>query len=187
MSVFTSFSMFFLSFAPLWLSVIFIDAKSLWEHTPTPYTEIISISLILGVTLLSLINLMIKFNPNNLEGTESYILESAKEEKMITSEFLLSYILPLFAFNFTVWHEVVLFLIFFSIFAFLCIRHNHFSVNIVLEFMRYRFYVCELSNDDDMIINKTIITQDVLPANLGQSILIKEINNEFSVQAKQIE
>lgn len=44
---------------------------------------------------------------------------------MITAEYLLSYILPLFAFDFTKWDEVVKFLIFFLTFSYLCIRHGH--------------------------------------------------------------
>ena len=42
---------------------------------------------------------------------EKYVLtiNDAKESKTITAEFLLSYILPLFAFDFTQWDEVVKF------------------------------------------------------------------------------
>ena len=38
---------------------------------------------------------------------------SAQEEKTITAEFLLSYILPLFTFDFRTWDGVFLFLIFY--------------------------------------------------------------------------
>mgnify|MGYP000320977530 FL=1 len=61
---------------------------------------------------------------------------------MITAEYLLSYILPLFAFDFTKWDEVVKFLIFFLTFGYLCIKHNSFSVNIVLELLGYKMYDC---------------------------------------------
>ena len=55
---------------------------------------------------------------------EKYVLtiNDAKESKTITAEFLLSYILPLFAFDFTQWDEVVKFFDllphFFAIYAF---------------------------------------------------------------------
>lgn len=69
------------------------------------------------------------------------------------AEYLLSYILPLFAFDFTVWNGVVLFLIFFTILGFLCIKHNYFSVNIILEMAEFRFYNC-IDNVFDMDYEK---------------------------------
>lgn len=185
MSIITSFCMFFLSFFPLWISVIFIDTRSILESSRDIYTEIISISLILVATLISLFFLKIVFNPKNQNGLYKYTLISAHEEKTITSEFLLAYILPLFAFNFTIWHEVVLFLIFFLVFMFLCIRHNHFSVNVLLEVMNYRFYNCQLLNEDNITINKVVISRNILNANINKDILLHFINNEYCVEIKR--
>lgn len=173
--------MFFLSFCPLWLSVLFIDIKSICEGHLNVCTEIISITLILVTSIISLIVLMLELNPNGTKSSQEYTIITAKEEKTITAEYLLSYILPLFAFDFTVWSEVVLFLIFFSVFAFLSIRHNHFSVNILLELMRYRFYSCYLKNEDGASISKTVICQDILSAQIGGTILTRPINNEYFV------
>lgn len=184
MSIINSLSMFFLSFSPLWLSIIFIDSKSIMENQQNIYTEIISISLILLGVLFSLFSLRITLNSQKRTGVQIYNLISAKDEKTITSEYLLSYILPLFTFDFTVWYEIVLFLIFFTVFAYLCVRHNHFSVNIVLELMNYRFYSCEMKNDDGQKISKIVITQNVLPANTGSDIYIRAINNDYCVHVK---
>ena len=96
-----------------------------------------------------------------------------------------SYILPLFAFDFTVWSEVVLFLVFFFVFAFLSIRHSHFSVNILLELMNYRFYSCELKNEDGISISKTVICQKILSARIGETILVRPINNEYAVKLNE--
>lgn len=106
-------------------------------------------------------------------------IQKAKESKTITAEFLLSYILPLFAFDFTQWDEVVKFLIFFLIFGYLCIRHNIFSVNIVLELMHYRMYECRLMNTDGKEIKRTVISKDMLSIRKGQDIQGKILNNEF--------
>lgn len=97
MSIITGFCMFFLSFAPLWISVLFIDIKSICEGNTNIWTEIISVSLVLSVSVISLIVLMCELNPRNTSGQQEYRIISAKEEKTITAEFLLSYILPLFA------------------------------------------------------------------------------------------
>ena len=94
MSIFVSFSMYFLSFVPLWITVLFIDIKSLIEGGGDKWTEIISISGILLGVLTSLIILFVKFF---VADDEKYVLtiQEAKESKTITAEFLLSYILPL--------------------------------------------------------------------------------------------
>lgn len=187
MSIITAFSMFFISFAPLWVSVIFLDIMSICQKSANIYTEIISISLILFVFLFSLLILIPVFNPHNVKGAHPYQVKSVNEEKSITAEFLLSYILPLFAFDFTLWYETVLFLIFFGTFAFLSIRHNHFSVNVVLELMRYRFYVCELQNEDGKNITKTVISQEILSAHIGTTIDMRTINNDFAVMVNPSE
>lgn len=176
------FCMFFLSFCPLWISVLFIDIKSICEGNPNVWTEIISVSLVLIVSIIALVVLMCDLNPQNTNNQQEYRIVSAKEEKTITAEYLLSYILPLFAFDFTVWNEVVLFLVFFLVFAFLSIRHNHFSVNILLELMRYRFYSCELENEDGVSISKIVVCQEILSAQIGGLISARAINNEYIVK-----
>lgn len=184
MSIITAFSMFFISFAPLWISVIFLDYMSIYQGNDNIFTEIISISLILLVFLLSLLILIPVFNPHNAKDAHQYQIKTAREEKSVTAEFLLSYILPLFAFDFALWYETVLFLIFFGTFSFLSIRHNHFSVNVVLELMRYRFYVCDLENEDGKNITKTVISQKILSAHIGSTIDLRPINNDFAVMVK---
>lgn len=182
MSIITGFCMFFLSFAPLWISVLFIDIKSICEGNTNIWTEIIGVSLVLSVSVISLIVLMCELNPRNTSGQQEYRIISAKEEKTITAEFLLSYILPLFAFDFTVWDEVVLFLVFFLVLASLSIRHNHFSVNILLELLHYRFYSCELENEDNISITKIVVCQKILSAQTGGMIYARAINNEYIVK-----
>jgi hypothetical protein len=115
------------------------------------------------------------------EGTTRFVLNSVKEEKSIASEYLLSYILPLFAFDFTKWDSVILFLIFFVTLAFLCIRHNYFSVNIVLEVLKYQVYSCEIENDDQISLTTSIISRKNLMAKKGEEIRLKALNNEYKL------
>ena len=147
MSLATSCSMFFLSFAPLWVSILFIDIKSIIEKQTSVMTEKYSILAIPIISIISLVVLMLSFNKKNTNGSHEYTIDGVEEEKALSAEYLLSYILPLFAFDFTVWHQVVLFLVFLFVLAFLCIRHNYFSVNILLELFWYRFYRCTLQNE----------------------------------------
>ena len=69
MSGFVSFSMYFLSFAPLWITVLFIDIKSFVDGGGNKWTEI---SCITGILLGMLISAII----SDRDGSEErmYVL-----------------------------------------------------------------------------------------------------------------
>lgn len=71
-------------------------------------------------------------------------IKKAIRAKELSSEFLLAYILPMIAFDFTKLKSVVLFVIYFSTLAFLCIRNNNVYTNIWFEFKGYKMYLCDL-------------------------------------------
>lgn len=175
--LFTS-ALFFISFAPLWLSVIFVDTMSLLEGTPSPGIEKIGISTILVVFSISLIFVLKNLRVEATSEAERYTILTVTEEKTVTSEFLLSYILPLFAFDFTQWKSVVLFFVFFLTLGFLCIKHETFTVNIVLEVFGYQFYGCDLEDEDRNSITWMIISRADLKGCVGDSVYLKPLNNE---------
>ena len=179
MTLSLSFGMFFLSFSPLWLSVIFVDIMSIVKNSSTIWTEKISIILIPVIFILSMLRLFFALNDKNDDNFEKYAIKSAYEEKSITVEYLLSYILPLFAFDFTTWEGVVLFAIFFATLGFLCIKHSLFCVNIVLELFNYSFYRCELVNEDNITISKVVISKAKLRGKVKREICTKALNNEY--------
>lgn len=181
MSKILSMCLFYSSFAPLWLSIIFIDVKSILENDRNIYTELLSIIIILIIMLICLIFMMMGFCMPSNSGKKEFVLVKVTEEKSITAEYLLSYILPLFAFDFTCWHGVVLFLIFFLTFGFLCIRHSYFSVNIILEIADFNFYHCELENEDGVIIEKKIVSRRKMCGLKGDTIKVKDLNNEYVI------
>lgn len=181
MSVVLSFCMYYLSFTPLWLTVLFIDVKSLLEKGENKYTEIISVIFILLFMIVSMAFLLYEFNTLKRGYIEKYELREVSESKTITAEFLLSYILPLFAFDFCKWDQVVEFLIFFSVLGYLCIRHNYFSVNIILEIMKYKMYECILNNSDNISVKKIVISKRTLTMQKGKEITLKLLNNEISL------
>lgn len=181
MSIIASLCMFFLSFVPLWLSVIVMDIISIVRNDENLYTEWISIILIVFLSVFSLIVLLVSLNTSKRAGIQKYRITGVSEEKTITAEYLLSYILPLFAFDFTVWSQIVLFLIYFLTLGYLCIKHNHLSVNIVLELMHYRFYRCELVDENKVSISKCIISKEQLINHKNDIISVRPLNNEFSL------
>ena len=182
MSLIFSASMFFLSFMPLWFSVLFIEIMNLLDEKENIWTERI-VLLVLGVAfIISLIVLIIALENKHGDTEQEYILLSAKRDKTISVEFLLSYILPLFAFDFTKWKEVVLFMIFFFILGWLTIKHNRFTTNLLLEFLEYHVYECEIENVDSKKIEIKVVSKNSLVAQVGSGICLDAINNEFRIE-----
>ena len=125
--------------------------------------------------------LLPKFISNSKEGCTRFFVKDAADDKTITSEYLLSCILPLLAFDFTKWDQVVLFLIFFIALGFLCIRHNHFNANILLEMLTYSVFTCELVDDDKNVVQRKIISCKTLNAHKGEYVYLKSFNNEIKL------
>lgn len=128
---------------------------------------------------------MICLCTNSKGGAFPQKLLVAKEEKTISAEYLLSYILPLFAFDFTQWSQVVLFLIFFITLGFLCIKHNYFSVNIILELVNFKFYKCTLENEDEKKTEQIVLSHRKLNGCIGDTIYLKSLNNECKLDISQ--
>ena len=191
MSVITNFLFLFLSFLPLWIAVLFVDIKSIIENQSNLITEWTSIILILLISIISIIVLIKKLNPKVCQNKKTYNIKSAKEEKYITSEFILSYVLPLFVFDFTLWFDVLLFLLFFLVLAFLYNTHHIFTVNIVLEFMSYKVFNCKLvekgfthkedgnNNAGNNEISKLVISNSNLIEFEGRCIDLDTLNNDY--------
>ncbi len=178
MSVFVYFSMYYLSFFPLWLTILFIDIKSLIDGGADKWTEIIGLAGIIIVFFISALILFMKFYVSDDEKY-TFTIQDAKESKTITADFLLTYILPLIAFDFRQWDEVVKFLIFFFTLGYLCIRHSYLSTNILLEFMNYRMYDCKLLNGDYKEVKRIIISKNILTIKKGEYVQVKILNNEY--------
>ena len=106
------------------------------------------------IGIISFIVVYSYLHSKRMDNINRCIVENAEECKTITSDFFISYVLPLFAFDFTQWAGVFEFLVFFAALAFLCIKHNHLSVNIVLELMGFRMYKCLLLNSDNIYLLK---------------------------------
>ena len=89
--------MFVTSFIPLWISILFIAVMSLIEKTKYFWAEVIMLALIIAILPVSVFVMISFLRKKETEVGEPYEIVNAKQEKGLTSEFLLSYILPLFA------------------------------------------------------------------------------------------
>ena len=155
--------MFVTSFIPLWVSIIIFDVWDIVYNATTAFPKdgkfacrllnfawdniipLVSIVIISTVVTISIIGIskFLKERECSKQNPIGTVLKVQKANKL-SSEFLLAYILPLIAFDFSDLKSIVLFLTYFVILAFLCIRNNNIYTNIFLEFKKYRIYLCDI-------------------------------------------
>lgn len=179
MSVLFSGSLFFLSFFPLWFSIAFIEAKSIYDNSSNLYTEWIALTcIILGILICGAIVIK-SLSKKNTNGAIEFTVVAAEEEKTISADYLLSYILPLFAFDFTQWDGIILFLVFFGTMGFLCVYHSHFSLNVLLEFAGYKFYKTDIMNADKKVVTVEIVSRENIVVKHNQEVSLRFLNNNY--------
>ncbi len=179
--------MFVTSFIPLWVSIIIFDV---WDIVYNAITEFPKDGKLVGRLLCFAKNNIIPFASViiifafviiSIHGISRFLKErecskqnpngtikKVKKANKLSSEFLLAYILPLIAFDFSNLKSLALFIVYFAILAFLCIRNNNIYTNIFLEFKRYRIYLCDIERlvpgdktityYDSLIISKDDLT-----------------------------
>lgn len=175
-------AMFFTSFLPLWITILFINIMSIYNNEINLYSEYIGAICIIVGLFISVIIIWGSMKSIKNSDFKKYKVIEASQEKGITSEFLLSYILPLFAFDFTKWDSVIQFIIYFGILAFLCIRNNNVYANLLFELKNYKFYTCELiwaPEPETKSIQVITISRKNLCANKGNTIEIAPLNKPF--------
>lgn len=179
-------NMFITSFIPLWCSIIVADIWSIvdnvignWMREDNMLHNLlevykmnwVSIFVVLMIFVLMIvsigsINRFLKDKCNNNEPPKIKIKKALRANKL-SSEFLLAYILPMIAFDFTELKSVVLFGIYFAMLAFLCIRNSNVYTNIWMEFKGYKMFVCDLEANrmgrthiyaDCLVISKNNLT-----------------------------
>ena len=179
--------MFVTSFIPLWFSIVVFNiwkivenSIDVWDKKSKYICNIVKsieeskveLSVTLAIILfvwisVSGINSFIKDRKSTENNPKGKIIRATKANKL-SSEFLLAYILPMIAFDFGDIKDIVLFIIYFSVLAYLCIRNNNIYTNILLEFKGYKMYNCDIEclvleqkkiYHDSLIISEDDLTQ----------------------------
>lgn len=169
--------MYYLSFTPLWISILYIEIMSLLHGTENRLTEIGYIISMPIMMLIAIIYTKKVFNSHNVNGVKCE-LKSAKEQKLITAEFIVTYIMPLMAFDFTTWEGMILFIFFFGVFGWICVRHNYFCTNIILDIMHYRIYNSVVIVDSTSV-EVQVLSKENLRVHIGEKMILKWINNDY--------
>lgn len=182
-------NMFITSFIPLWLSIVVADIWSIVENgikhwsyeKDTAYNLIkvyeknivslfvVLMTLVLMLTSIHSINGFLKDKLSNREPPKIKIKRAIRANKL-SSEFLLAYILPMIAFDFAEPRSIALFVIYFAMLAFLCIRNSNVYTNIWLELKGYKMFLCDLEANkmgrehiynDCLVISKNNLTTQI--------------------------
>ena len=171
--------MYYLAFTPLWILVVLTDFFSIMDNEADLYTEKISIPFLFGAFLVALHIVRKELTSEKVDNVQPMYLKNVKEEKFAVAEFMMSFVFPMFAFDFTKYQGVLLFSVFFLIFGWLCIKHNYLCVNVVLEIMKYKIYDCECVNMDKIKYEKKILSNRKLIEQSNITVLTRRINNEY--------
>lgn len=200
--------MFVTSFIPLWFSIVVVDvwniillATDKWDNKSNfvdnlamllggSWIQLLSIIVITILVLLSIIGIN-SFLNKKLTKDQTHLpkgkIEKATKANKLSSEFLLAYILPMIAFDFGNLQNLALFIIYFSVLAYLCIRNNNIYTNIFLEIKGYRIYTCDFAcmvldrehtYHDSIVISKTDLTQEE-----GNEISYWDVENYIYITA----
>lgn len=180
MSILFLMSMFFLSFAPLWICVVCIDIKSLIEGTDYPYTEWIALGLITFALFFSVLIAIKTLRKQVTQNTGEYMIVAAEKDTVSTTAYLLSNVLSLLAFDFTQWFDMVQFMIVFGFLAVLCLLHYRCDSNVCLELVGYRLYKCSLHSESDDKEGITILIRRK-QLNVNDEVVIRKLNDELYI------
>ena len=200
--------MFVTSFIPLWFSILVFDIWDIitvllgvWEkenkvvqnltkcavHSKVQLASIVLIIVMVSFSIHG-INTFLKERECSNQNAPGIILKARKANKL-SSEFLLAYILPLIVFDFGNLKSIVLFLVYFAILAFLCIRNNNIYTNIMLEFKHYRLYSCDIQcslpgNRTGIYYDSLVISRDDLTSLEGNEIKYWDCDNYIYIHTK---
>lgn len=196
------------SFLPLWISILLIDAYSVVQFickelpfandttaflrmfAANNWLQLVSIAAVLVVSLWSLasISRFLTFQSGRKNPPKATI-RRADRIRTKASEFLPAYILPMIAFDFTTLLGVLLFLIYFAVLAFLCIRNHNVYTNLYLELRRYKMYACDL---EYIVADKPVyypaclvISKEDLTAKIKQEIYYSDFEKSVYIHLAQ--
>lgn len=157
--------MFITSFLPLWAAIVISDLYDIsgyiicrWGRLRAPSFDFrraagrfMSINgLMVGtVVVVTIVVIASIWDLNRFLKTKESevappigILRRVRKANKLSAEYLIAYILPMVAFDFAEFRGVILFLLYFGVLTFLCIRNSNIYTNIYLELVKkYRMYV----------------------------------------------
>ena len=108
-------------------------------------------------------------------------LTKRMSDRKISSEYLLSYVIPLIAFDFTQWQDMIKFLIIWGFLFLLCWRFWQMPIA-WLSMLGFFVSECDLETYDGQLVQKIIISRKPLSRIKGELVTIADIDNNQAIQ-----
>lgn len=153
MSTWLSFQFSFLSFFPLWLSILVSCLESVFRRNQPIRTEILLIcfvSAMFAVSGFGVRNVFCKRPP--VDEVEKKTVVWCEKQKGVTSDFILACVLPLYTFDFTKWCSVLQFGFVIGSILLLYARHYGCPPNVVLECFGYSCFKCRFAEGGERFV-----------------------------------
>jgi len=180
------------SFIPLWISILFVvfadnrqtDGSTLRAIVENgniqTYFSLILVCVVLFSTTCVVLFLLSSCKQNRISGVGK--ITHARKSTTLATDFLLTYIMPLIAFDFTRNRDIALFLIYFALIAFLNIRNGNVYTNILFEVMGYKIFSCDIerkvAGKKYDVPSCVIISKKDLVGQVGQDFSYFDFNND---------
>lgn len=116
----------------------------------------------------------------NKTDNGSYVVTAAKRDTVSTTAYLLSNVLPLLAFDFTQYPDVIQFIVIFGFLAVLCLLHRRIDSNLCLELAGYRLYQCSMQRKNSSKNNVMVLIRKK-QLNVNDEMKIHKINDELYI------
>lgn len=167
--------MFLTSYIPLYIVLIvqYVDLKK--TVLEQPFIMVLSSLTLISLVVFELVLYLLSKSRTYIACTNVSKVEMLKE---VNSTYLLTYIMPLIAFDFGKTQDCISFLILFVSIMIMYIKYNMVFLNPVLEAFRYTYYTVENEYGDRIILisekkfNDVHSNYKIKYVNLGQNLYL---------------
>ena len=174
---------FILSYLPLWIIICFECILSIINRNKNVVTEWFALLTIIPFVIISIIFfLIILYSTEKEEGIRYHVLELTPQ-KWISSEYLLSYVIPLVAFDFTQWQDMAKLILLWGFIFILCWRFWQMPIA-WLGILGYYVADCKLKTFDQQVVYKQIISHKSFAQEQGEEICIVDFDKEHAIYVK---
>ena len=172
---------FIMSYLPLWIIVCFDCVISIVRKDQSLCTEWLTVFIFVPIVLCSFLLFSVILRNALKERGLQYKVVETKPLKRISSEYLLSYVIPLIAFDFTHWQDMIKFSIIWGFLFLLCWRFWQMPIA-CLSMLGFFVSECELETNDDQLVQKIVISRNPLSRIKGEMVTIVDIDNNQAIQ-----
>lgn len=176
---------FVMSYLPLWIIVCFECIVSIIGKDQSLCTEWLTVLIFVPIVLCSFLLFSVILRNTLKERGLQYKVVETKPLKRISSEYLLSYVIPLIAFDFTKWQDMIKFLIIWGFLFLLCWRFWQMPIA-WLSMLGFFVSECELETNDGQLVQKIVISRKPLSRIEGELVTIVDIDNNQAIQTGDI-